>query len=283
MQSSESKAFELHIAEDRIVRGDFYEAASGPALGTLIICHGYKGFKNWGMFPHVAQALSKDVNVMAINFSHNGVGEDLHEFTELEKFARDTYSRDLEDLEAVVEEIRRNEQLAGADSDAGGKPILLLGHSRGAGVCLIYALDHPDQIAGVISWNGISNVDLLTEDNKKEMRTAGRSYTLNGRTKQNMPLDLEILEDMESNSERFNIMGRISGAAFPIALIQGTEDSERLIRGSQQMVEQNSAIQWIRIPEGNHTFGSVHPYQGESQALKQAIQESLQTIREMLG
>ncbi|MZQ81781.1 alpha/beta fold hydrolase [Paenibacillus sp. 5J-6] len=281
MQPSEGKAFELHIAENRIVRGDFYGAASQPALGTIIICHGYKGFKNWGMFPYVAHSLAADVNVLAINFSHNGVGEDLLDFTELEKFARATYSRDLEDLDEVVKDIRRSESFAG--SAAGEKPILLMGHSRGAGVCLIYALDHPDQIAGVISWNGISNVDLLTEDNKKEMRTAGRTFTLNGRTKQNMPLDLEILEDMESNRGRFDIIGRISGAAFPIVLIQGTEDGERLIRGSKQMVEHNPAIQWIRIPEGNHTFGSVHPYQGESEPLKQAIQETLTTIREMLG
>lgn len=280
MQPSKGKAFELHIAENRIVRGDFYEAAIQPALGTIIICHGYKGFKNWGMFPHVAQSLSVDVNVLAINFSHNGVGEDHLEFTELEKFARDTYSKDLEDLDAVVKEIRRNERFANA---AGEKPILLMGHSRGAGVCLIYGLDHPGQIAGVISWNGISNVDLLTEDNKKEMRTAGRTYTLNGRTKQNMPLDLEILEDMESNSERFNIIGRISSAAFPITLIQGTEDGERLVRGSQQLIEQNTAIQWIRIPDGNHTFGTVHPYQGETEPLKQAIQETMHTIRAMLG
>lgn len=278
MQPSEGKAFELHIAENRVVRGDFYEATSQPLWGRWLFAMDTKVLK-LGMFPHVAQSLAVNVNVMAINFSHNGVGEDLLEFTELEKFARDTYSRDLEDLDAVVKEVRVNKMFA----SAGEQPILLLGHSRGAGVCLIYALDHPDQIAGVISWNGISNVDLLTEDNKKEMRTAGRTYTLNGRTKQNMPLDLEILEDMESNSERFNIIGRISGATFPIALIQGTEDGERLIRGSKQLVEQNPAIQWIRIAEGNHTFGSVHPYQDEPEALKQAIQETLNTIREMLG
>ncbi|MBP1961335.1 alpha/beta hydrolase family protein [Paenibacillus aceris] len=279
MQLNAGKAFELHIAEDRIVRGDYYEAALQPALGTIIICHGYKGFKDWGMFPHVAQSLAEDVNVLSINFSHNGVGEDLLQFTELEKFARDTYSRDIEDLDAVVKEIGGRAQLSGD----GEKPVFLLGHSRGAGVCLIYALDHPGQIAGVISWNGIANVDLLTEENKEEMRKTGRTYTLNGRTKQNMPLDLEILKDMERNSERFNIIGRISGAEFPIALIQGTEDGERLIRGSKQLIEQNPAIQWIRIPEGNHTFGSVHPYQGETQPLKQAISETLKTIREMIG
>ena len=175
-----------------------------PSKGTLLLCHGYKGFKNWGMFPHVANELADVVDVVALNFSHNGVGENLMDFTELDKFARDTYSRDLEDIQAVIADIHKHETTT--------KPILLLGHSRGAGVSLIYALDHPEDIAGVISWNGIANVDLLTPENKAEMRATGRSYTLNGRTKQMMPLDLEILEDMERNQERFDIIGRVSGA-----------------------------------------------------------------------
>ncbi|NRF92686.1 alpha/beta fold hydrolase [Paenibacillus frigoriresistens] len=277
MKPSAGKPFELCIATDRVVRGDFYEAASQPARGTLIICHGYKGFKDWGMFPHAAQALAEEVDVISINFSHNGVGADLLEFTELEKFARETYSKDLEDLHAVVNHIRNGE------SSTTPKPILLLGHSRGAGVCLIYALDYPEHIAGVISWNGIANVDLFTEENKAQMRAAGRTYTMNGRTKQNMPLYLEILEDMEHNRERFDIVGRISTVKFPIALIQGTEDGERGIRGSQSLVEQNTAIAWIRIPEGNHTFGSVHPYQGETKPLKEAILATKRTIQGMLA
>ena len=128
------------------------------------------------------------------------------EFTELEKFAGNTYSKDLEDIQAVIAEIQKHTDTA--------KPILLLGHSRGAGVSLIYALDHPEDIAGVISWNGIAQVDLLTPENKAEMRATGRSYTINGRTKQMMPLDLEILEDMERNEMRFDIISRVSEATF---------------------------------------------------------------------
>ncbi|MDD9270086.1 alpha/beta hydrolase family protein [Paenibacillus sp. GCM10023248] len=276
MRERAGQAFELKIGDDRVIRGDWYESAIQPARGTLVVCHGYKGFKNWGMFPHAARSLAESVDVVAINFSHNGVGADLLEFTELEKFARDTYSRDLEDLQTVVQAIRNRE--AGAE-----KPILLLGHSRGAGVCLIHALDHPEQIAGVISWNGIAYVDLLTEENKEEMRRTGRTYTLNGRTKQNMPLNLEILEDMEHNGERYDIVNRISGATFPIALVQGTADGERLIRGSSELVQRNPDIRWIRIPDGNHTFGVVHPFQGETSALQQAIQETRGVIQQMLG
>ncbi|WP_244163059.1 alpha/beta hydrolase family protein [Paenibacillus pectinilyticus] len=262
------------MSDERIIRGDVYKAKTGDSQGVLLVLHGYKGFKDWGMFPHIASELADEVDVIALNFSHNGVGEDRLEFTELDKFARDTYSRDLEDIEAVIVDLRKGE--------TGSKPILLLGHSRGAGVSLIYALEHPKDIAGVISWNGIANVDLLTAENKTEMMATGRSYTLNGRTKQMMPLDLEILEDMEHNQERFDIIGRISGASFPITLVQGTEDSERGIRGSEQLVANNPAITWVRIPEGNHTFGSVHPFQGETKALRAAIDETIIAIQAML-
>ena len=119
MKPSTGKPFELRIGSDRVVRGNFYEAASEPARGTLIVCHGYEGFKDWGMFPHVAGALAEEVDVVSINFSQNGVGADLLEFTELEKFARETYSNDLEDLHVVVNDIRSRE-----DSTA-LKPILL--------------------------------------------------------------------------------------------------------------------------------------------------------------
>lgn len=274
MEETKGIPFKLHISEQRVVRGDIYKAKIEPSKGTLLLCHGYKGFKNWGMFPHVANELADVVDVVALNFSHNGVGENLMDFTELDKFARDTYSRDLEDIQAVIADIHKHETTT--------KRILLLGHSRGAGVSLIYALDHPEDIAGVISWNGIANVDLLTTENRAEMRATGRSYTLNGRTKQMMPLDLEILEDMERNQERFDIIGRVSGAAFPITLIQGTNDGERGIRGSEKLVANKSDIHWVRIPEGNHTFGSVHPFQGETQPLREAIVETKRAIRGML-
>lgn len=273
MEEPKGIPFELHITDQRVVRGDVYKANTAPSKGTLLLCHGYKGFKNWGMFPHVASELAEVVDVVALNFSHNGVGENLMDFTELEKFARDTYSRDIEDIQVVIADIHKDEAV---------KPIFLLGHSRGAAVSLIYALDHPEEIAGVISWNGIANVDLLTPENKTEMRATGRSYTLNGRTKQMMPLDLEILEDMERNKERFDIISRVSGASFPITLIQGTADGERGIRGSENLVANNANIQWVRIPEGNHTFGSVHPFQGETLPLREAIVETKRAIRGML-
>jgi alpha-beta hydrolase superfamily lysophospholipase len=222
------------------------------------------------MFPYAAEKLSAHgLDAVTFNFSHNGVGENPHEFTELEKFAKNTYSRELEDLDKLIGTVREN-KLFPAD----GKPLFLLGHSRGAGVSLIHAFDHPGDIAGVISWNGIAAVDIFSKENKDEMRTKGRTYTLNARTKQNMPLDKEILDDMERNKERFDIVERIKNAAVPIVLIQGTDDHQRLKEGSAKLAAANPAVQWIQVPGGNHTFNAVHPFQGETEPLRLAIEHT---------
>jgi pimeloyl-ACP methyl ester carboxylesterase len=296
-----SKPFRLIMEEDRIIRGNYWSAKGNPSIGTLIICHGFKGFKDWGMFFHVAEELAEQLDVVLFNFSYNGVGENLLEFTELDKFAKETYSRDLEDLDALIGLVQsgkfkpsfeqkaviegevefQRENLKAANSLVASESLFLLGHSRGAGVALIHALDHPSDVAGVISWNGVTDVDLLTAENKEDMRTSGRGYTLNGRTGQKMPLDVEIMEDMERNHARFDIKKRISETTFPITLIQGTEDGKRLRDGSAQLVERNPDVIWTQIPGGNHTFGSVHPFQGKTEPLKQAIAATKQALQQM--
>jgi pimeloyl-ACP methyl ester carboxylesterase len=264
-----STPFTISIGKDRNLHGDFFPSQQ-DSLGLLIICHGFKGFKDWGFFPYVAQEFSYNYDVITFNFTHNGIGEDLISFTELEKFAKNSYSYEIEDLHNLIQSIK-NKQIPSIKKDLSAFPIFLLGHSRGAGVSLIYSFEYPTEITGVISWNGISNVDLFSEEIKNEMRNSGRSYILNGRTNQQMPLDLMILEDIEANKERFDILERVKSSTVPITLIQGSEDFERLREGSATLLANQPSLKWIHIPGGNHTFGAVHPFQGITKPLQEAI------------
>lgn len=250
--------------------------AQEEAASLIIIAHGYKGFKDWGMFPYVAEQLSKQHEVVTFNFSHNGIGDDPFEFTELERFATNTYERELADLGALIAGLNQEEKLRSL-------PLFLLGHSRGAGVSLVYALDHPDSVTGVLSWNGVTNLDVFTESQKLEMRENGRSYVMNGRTGQQMPLDVAILEDMDRHKERYDILGRIPTASFKVALIQGSDDGAHLRQGSSHLVSIRPDIPWIHIPGGNHTFNTVHPFQGPTQPLEEAIKASLLFISQTLS
>ncbi len=268
-----AQAFQLVWERNRIIRGDLFPSRS-QAYGTIVICHGYKGFKDWGAFPYAAERLAENFDVVTFNFSHNGIGDDLMNFTELELFATATYTNDLEDLAEVTARIRSGTlpiEGQGPDPDA---PLYLLGHSRGGATSLIFALDRPDEVDGVIGWNSTVNVDLLNDEQRAAMREGKRAYVNNARTGQQLPLDPVILADMEANRERFAIVERITTAQVPIALIQGTEDHKRLQDGNAQLVERNPSIRWIRVAEGNHTFNAVHPFQGSTDALEAAIAET---------
>lgn len=265
--------FNIPLDESNLLRCTRYPSKDAKPQSLIIMAPGFKGFKDWGMFPYAAEQLSHHHEVITFNFSHNGIGEHLTEFTELEKFAINTYDRELKDLDALFSYLS-------LDPATHSLPVFLIGHSRGAGVCLVHGFDHPRSLAGVLSWNGITNLDLFSDGQKQEMREQGRSHVMNGRTGQKMPLDVVILDDLDRQRARYDIMGRIALADFAVALIQGTEDHLR--EGSRKLVEANPHIPWIQIQGGNHTFNTVHPFQGASRQLKDAINASELFISDVL-
>lgn len=268
-------SFQLTLEGGHILRCTRYPAQTAPQ-SLVVLAHGFKGFKDWGMFPHAAEFLSRTNEVITFNFSHNGIGDNPEEFTELDKFAINTYDRELSDLRQLIAHLR-------SDPDLAALPLFLIGHSKGAAVCLIHALDHPAQVQGVISWNGITNLDLFSDGQKEEMRRNGRSHVLNGRTGQQMPLDKVILEDLERQRERYDLLGRLACSKdFPVALIQGTEDGAHLRKGSAELVRLRPDIPWIQIPDGNHTFGTVHPFQGFTAPFSAALEATQAFIRDNL-
>jgi pimeloyl-ACP methyl ester carboxylesterase len=271
-----NRSFQIPAGNDALLRCSRFPARS-EAKSLIVIVHGYKGFKDWGMFPYLATALSREHEVITFNFSHSGIGEDLQNFTELERFARNTYSRELKDMEILLSYLSQHPEL-------GSLPVFLLGHSRGGADCLLYALDHPDDIAGVISWNGVTSpADLFTPEQKQEMRERGRAYVVNGRTGQQMPLDVVLLEDLEQHQDRYQILERMKHSSFPAVLVQGSQDGVHLRRGSEQLTAIRPDIEWVQIPGGNHTFGTVHPFAGSTPQLEQAIAASEAFIHHTLA
>ncbi|MNM77878.1 Alpha/beta hydrolase family protein [compost metagenome] len=264
--------FQVQLDGENVIKATRYPAQNNAPIGLILLAHGYKGFKDWGMFPYAAEFLSRTHEVIAFNFSHNGIGDDPLQFTELEKFAVNTYDQELSDLHALINYLQADNQLRSL-------PLFLIGHSRGAGVSLVYALDHPESVSGVISWNGVTNLDLFSDKQKEEMRRDGRSYVLNGRTNQQMPLDVIIIDDLERQQERYDIIGRLSRHRdFPVVLIQASEDGAKLREGSEHLVSLRPDIQWIQIPGGNHTFGTVHPFEGPTAPLTEALEATLRFI-----
>lgn len=112
------------------------------------------------------------------------------------------------------------------------------------------------------------------------MRTHGSSHVVNGRTGQQMPLDVAILEDLDKHSERYAVIDRLASSSVRVALIQGTADGQRLRDGSAALVQARPDIPWHQIPDGNHTFNTVHPFKETTPQLEQVITLTLQQIKD---
>ncbi|MCB0288593.1 MAG: alpha/beta hydrolase, partial [Calditrichaeota bacterium] len=102
----------------------------------LIFVHGFKGFKDWGFVPHLAKHFSENgYFVITFNFSHNGVGKSLTEFDELDKFANNTLSREVNELIEIISAYKNG--FFGKISNQ--NKIGLVGHSRGGAVSILAA------------------------------------------------------------------------------------------------------------------------------------------------
>ncbi|MGA8943704.1 MAG: alpha/beta fold hydrolase [Thermoactinomyces sp.] len=266
-----SFSFELG-KENRIIRGDVYlsEIDKSP---VILICHGFKGFKNWGFFPLLAEKLAEAGFVaISFNFSMNGIGDDLQNFTELDKFSRNTFSREQEDISFLVQQIRQGTLPIAEAIDH--ERIGIMGHSRGGGNSLIYALDHPEDIKAVAIWNSIHRTDFFAPELISEIKKKGIGYITNARTGQLLPISREVLEDIEQNRERFDILNRVSDLKQPLLIVQGGEDIPGLMEGARKIDHLAPRSLLHIIPSANHTMKAVHPFKEMTPELEEAIRET---------
>lgn len=262
--------FQLSIRETDTIRGDARIPAEPRAGAALVVCHGFKGFKDWGFFPFLCERLAEETGypVVSFNFAGNGVGPDLENFTQLDRFARNTFSKELDDLRLVLDAIAAGE-LPGLGRCG---RIGLLGHSRG-GVSAIVTAAEDERVGALVTWAAVSHVDRWSDERKRMWREEGRIEVLNSRTDQMMPLGLDLLEDVERNRERLDLLRAASGLSVPYLIVHGTADESVSVSEATEIYEAAPAAtaKLARIDGAGHTFGAVHPFRGSTPHLDEAI------------
>ncbi|MCS1351977.1 S9 family peptidase [Mechercharimyces sp. CAU 1602] len=266
--------------EERLIRGDLFLPESNGRVPVIIICHGFKGFKDWGFFPYAAESLaSSRFAVITFNFSMNGVGEDLLNFTQLDRFARNTFSREQEDLQILLQTLHagtlpESERLNLAQCG-------LIGHSRGGGNALLFALNH-DSIRAVTTWNSIAQLDLFPPALKEEIYRNGVGTIYNARTKQDMPIDLEVLKDLDYNKKSFDLLSRLPSYPHPLLFIHGEDDTSVPATAARQLYNVSPHASLHMIAGADHVFGCSHPFQGSTPMLEEAIAETASFMKKQL-
>ncbi|HEY0158543.1 MAG TPA: alpha/beta fold hydrolase [Thermoanaerobaculia bacterium] len=240
--------FTLTSDEGLPLRGDLDVPDRPRAL--VVIVHGFKGFKDWGFFPWVAQRFFEHrLAVCRFNMSRSGIGDDPESFDRLDLFEHDTYSTQLADLRTVV---------AHAQAQVPGMPTFLFGHSRGGGVAILGAVDVPN-LRGVAVWSPIARCDRWDDATKRDWRERGYLEQLNTRTKQLMRMSTRILDDHEAHRERLDIVSAARALTVPLLVVHGGRDESVPAEEGRELASSNEGASFLLIERASHTFNAIHP------------------------
>jgi len=216
VSATSPEAFEIPCKDGLTIRGEVYPAAS--SRGTVIVCHGFKGFAHWAFFPYVARSLAENgLTAITFDFSGSGIGRDRESFTEAEAFASNTLTRDLDDIENLVEYARRKKLINGKFG--------LFGHSRGGGIAILSAAAADSDVGSLVTWAAISYPTRWSKEDVGTWRRRGYAEITNSRTGQIMRLGTDMLDDVEMHGQtKLNIEAAAAKIKVPWLIVHGTAD-----------------------------------------------------------
>ncbi|MDZ7691383.1 MAG: alpha/beta hydrolase [Balneolaceae bacterium] len=227
--------------------------------------HGFKGFKDWGPFPDACDEIARSgFGVLAMNFSLNGVGESMTEFDQLDLFARETFSQDLDDVGTVIESLKTGE-IDSDKAELATDTIGILGHSRGGQTAVAAAAEYPE-IACVVTWSAVADYNARWNmEIKNDWQMKGYTEIMNGRTGQIMRINKEVYDDAKQNADRVIALNRVKNLHLPALFIHSRDDesvpyteTEALYRASPSKDKQLKLVDGV-----GHTFGGAHPFEEE--------------------
>ncbi|MDP7006342.1 MAG: alpha/beta fold hydrolase [Phycisphaerales bacterium] len=230
----------IHVTTD--------EAIQQP-IGVVIIGHGFKGYKDYGMFPWLSkQFVTNGFISHRFNYSHSGMLGESGPFERPDLFETDTWNKQVEDLKILIEELKID-----------GKPIYILGHSRG-GVAALLTVGRGAQVDGVISLSAPATCNPLSEEDQKQLLSQGYLDSPSFRTKQMLRIGSCFLQEQLDNPNSHDLLKLASTINTSVLLIHGEDDPTVSVDSSAKI---NSVLKkgtLTRIKGGDHVFNTPNPF-----------------------
>lgn len=263
--------------ETRPFLADAFYKETDKKLPLIIFAHGYKGYKNWGAWDLMAKAFAEaGFFFVKFNFSHNGTTiDDVHNFVDLEAFGHNNYSKEMSDLNKVIDYFAEFPQVNASQ-------IILMGHSRGNGNIVLQAAKD-SRINALIGLAGVSDYASRFPKGEvlEQIKKAGVFYIENKRTHQQMPHYYQFFEDFILNETQFDISKSAKSLEIPYLIIHGTKDETVALDEAKQLNSWAKQSELCIIENADHSFGMTEPWT-ESQMptfLEVAVDESVTFLR----
>lgn len=239
-----------------------YEATGQPKP-VIVFVHGFKGFKDWGHFPLVADYFASEGFVcVKLNLSHNGVVVDgSGDLEDLEAFGRNNFSIELDDLGQLLDALHAPGATPVPAAEMDLPHLYLVGHSRGGGLVLLKAAEDP-RIKAVTTWAAVADFDQRWPAAfMEEWQRTGRVHVPNARTGQQLPLDYQIVEDYAANRPRLDIPHNVRRKLRqPLLLIHGDQDETVAVAAAHTLHQLKPDAELLLVPGATHMFGGAHPW-----------------------
>lgn len=244
----------------------------------IVVCHGFKGFMDWGFFPYLAELLAERGFVaVCFNFSGSGMEPGLDRATDSAAFTANTFSRELEDLDAVLRAVtgEHPEPLAPGRIDAAR--IGLLGHSRGGGTAILTAArqEWRERLSALVTWASVATFDRFGDEEKETWRREGTFPIVNARTGQELALGLGLLEDLEANRRSLDVERAAREVGPPWLIVHGGDDESVPVEEARRLsarAEEGGVEHRLEVIAGaGHTFGATHPFEHPTPHLTEAM------------
>ena len=267
-ETGSPEPFEIPCKDGLAIRGERYAADS--AIGTVFLCHGFKLFAHWGFFPLIAKSLVRSgLDAITFDFSGSGIGADRESFTQPEAFSSNTFSRELDDLEILVDYSRR---LKWIDGKFG-----LFGHSRGGGTSILYSAAEGAEVNSLVTWAAISHAARWTAEEALDWRKRGFREVVNWRTGETLLLGTDLLDEIEAHgTTKVNILAAAGRVKAPWLIVHGTADDTVPHEEAERLHERAPRMSTLRLVDGaNHALGCVDALAEPPASLKKLVDETV--------
>ena len=256
------------------LRGDIRIPDGPPPRTAVVVVHGFRGFKDWGFFPWVAEQFAAAGHAtVSFNFSRNGVCGDSDRFSDLERFGSNTLTLEQEELRQILTEALEGNLLPRRPRSAA-----LFGHCRGGAHAVVASAAEP-RVRALVTWASLARFDRWSEETKELWRTDGRIWVLNRRTGQPMPLDVGFLEDFEAHREALDVGAAARRVRAPWLIVHGTDDLTVWPEEGQTLSRANPGARLHFLERAGHTFGAEHPFTGPTPYLREAMERTVSHLR----
>lgn len=265
-----AEAFEIPCKAGLFLRGERY--AAEKSIGTVFVCHGFKGFAHWGFFPYVAQSLAEaGLDAITFDFSGSGIGADRESFTQPEAFSSNTFSRELEDLDNLLDYARRRGWI-----EWRGK-FGMFGHSRGGGSAILYSAVDGADVNALVTWAAIAHIQRWDASEALDWRKRGFREVVNSRTGETLLLGTDLLDESEVHgTTKVNIRAAAARVRAPWLIVHGTGDETVPHTEGEELHLLSPNTSTLRLIEGaGHGFGATHPLTTATPGLEQVVQETV--------